>query len=418
MDRAVPLDVSATPLQLPRLPKYSHTPGEIIAGRMKIIRRAVAGTAAFILVLAIVAVGAELVARFVVPPYLKYLVLAQSKTWIYEPSELGTPGVTGAGVFRTNSFGMRSDEPLPDRKQTIYVFGGSTAAEEYVDQERTWALQIQKKLNAAPQYPKTWVGNLAVPGALVLQQELMMQYLVPEMPKPDLIIDQVGGTDVQRAIHSSYPDVSVDVIKSWVFRKEPPYWQRLAIVRLYNSLGSIDRFKADGNIGLRRCRQEAPAENITDQLPDLTGPLAEFRKSLENLVEGAEALGIKMSFLTQPSLWSAQIQPPESERLIAGGVGPHNDWCEKRHYYSPAALEEALAKFNATTLDVCRERKLFCVDLASAVPKKAKYFQDDLHTSDVGDDLISDIVSNAIRGDSMSTASHDGNALGDARHPR
>ena len=131
---------------------------------MIILRRAAAGTVAFILALSIVAVGLELIARFVLPPFPKYAVWPPGTTTIYQPSELGTPGVTGAGVFRVNSLGMRSDEPPPDRKQTIYIFGGSTAAELFLDQEHTWAQQIQRKLNAVPDFPKAWVGNLSAPG--------------------------------------------------------------------------------------------------------------------------------------------------------------------------------------------------------------------------------------------------------------
>jgi hypothetical protein len=318
---------------------------------------------------------------------------------------LGTPGVTGAGVFRVNSLGMRSDEPPPDREQTIYIFGGSTAADIFLDQEHTWAQQIQRKLNAVPQFPKTWVGNLSVPGLLALQHELMMQYLVPELPRPDLILHQLGGTDIQWAIHSSYPaDVSLEgkrwlEDKRWIFAVTPQshnFWQRLAVVRLYNSLGSINRYGADGNIAWRRCRQEAPAENIIDQLPDPTEPLSNYRKSVDDLVDRADAMGVKISFLTQPALWSDQMEPQELARLLAGGVGPNNVWCQTHRYYSPRALAEGLAKFNATTLDVCRARRLFCIDLATAVPKQAKYFQDDLHYTDAGADLISSIVSNAI----------------------
>lgn len=367
---------------------------------MTILRRSVAGTAAFVLALGIVAVAAELVARLILPPFPKYAVWLPSTTTIYQPSELGTPGVTGAGIFQVNSLGMRSDEPPADRKQTIYLFGGSTAAEFFLDQEHTWAQQIQRKLNAVPDYPKTWVGNLSAPGKLALQDRVAMQYLVPELPKPDLILDQLGGTDIQWAIQSSYPpDLTADEMRKWALKVTPRsynYWQQLAIVRLYNGLGSIDRHPADGNIAWRRCRQEAPPENIVDQLPDLTGPLADYHKNVDELVDQADAFELKVSLLTQPALWSDHMGARESARLLAGGVGPNNIWCETHRYYSPRALAEGLAKFNAATLDVCRARNLFCIDLAAEMPKQANYFQDDLHYTDAGADLIASIVSNAV----------------------
>jgi hypothetical protein len=382
---------------------------------MMLDRRAFAAIFAFLIVLSIVAVGIEFVVRLVLPPFPKYAVWMPGTKTIYQPSDLGTPGVTGAGLFRVNSLGMRSDEPPTDRKQTIYLFGGSTAAEFFVDQERTWALQIQKKLNAVPHYPKTWVGNLSAPGQLALQDVLLMQHLVPELPKPDLILDQLGGTDIQWAIHSSYPqNVTLEEVRSWAFEVTPEsysFWRRLAAVRLYNNLGSVNRHTADGNIAWRRCRQEAPAENVVDQMPDLIGALADYRKNLVELVDRADALGIRMSLLTQPALWSDHVGPQESARLLAGGVGPNNVWCETHRYYSPRALAEGLAKFNAITLNVCQERNLFCIDLATEVPKKAEYFQDDLHYTDAGAELISTIVSNAI----LKSGSAKGDSAAEAR---
>jgi hypothetical protein len=101
-------------------------------------------------------------------------------------------------------------------------------------------------------------------------------------------------------------------------------------------------------------------------------------------------------FLAQPTLWSEQMGQKEVGLLLAGRIGPNNVWCEDHRYYSPGALAAGMAKFNAATLEVCRMRELFCIDLVSEVPRQAKYFMDDLYYSDPRADLISNVVTKEI----------------------
>jgi len=354
-----------------------------------------------LLLLPVVAlVGLELVLRVVLPPLPRYAIWPPGQTAIYRPSEAGTPGVSGAGRFRINSLGMRSDEPPADRKQTIYVFGCSTAIELFRDQERAWPQQIQTKLNRVPGEPKTWVGNLASPAKTALHNLLTFQYLVPDLPRPDIFLNQIGGCDLQMAIGSSYPrEMTPETHMTWAFSVMPKagdFWRRLALVRFYEGLGPVKIYGADGQIGWRKCRQEAPRENIVDALPDLTVALSQYRQNLSALVDRGNEYGAKTIFLTQPTLWSEQMGPKETELLLAGGIGPNGVWCEDHRYYSPAALASGMARFNAATLEVCRARELFCIDLANAIPKQAKYFMDELHYSDAGADLIADVVTREL----------------------
>jgi hypothetical protein len=317
-------------------------------------------------------------------------------------------GVTGQGDFRSNSLGLRSDEPPPDRQQTIYVFGGSTAIDVYLDQKRSWVYQVQTKLNAAPGEPKTWVGNLARSSLSTISNLLIFQYLMPHLPKPDLFVNLVGVNDLQLALKSSYlKDMSMDRHMSFTFSEMPSqdFWSSFAVVRFYKrikdwrikaNMGVTQTYGGDGFTAWRKCRAEAPPDNLVDELPDLSEALEQYRHNLHELVRQGNTYGATTIFLTQPTVWSDHIGPAELSQLLAGGIGPNNVWCVDHRYYSPRALAEGMAMFNRTLLDVCRELDLFCVDLASEVPKEAKYYFDDMHYSDAGADRVSDVVSRKI----------------------
>jgi lysophospholipase L1-like esterase len=372
--------------------------------------RKLGAIAAYLLFLIVfIFISAEVFLRFLLPTPQGYYIWPPHLYDVYKPGEQTTPGVSGAGRFRINSLGLRSDEPPPDRQQAIYVFGGSTTIDLFLDEDRAWVQQVQTKLNATPGEPKTWVGNLGRSSMATLHNLLMFEYLIPQLPQADLFVNLVGVNDLQLVLKSSYlRDMTLETHMSWAFSEMPArgnYWQRLAVIRFYHrianwwrksQLGPTQTFNGDGFISWKKCRAEAPPENIVDQLPDLTEALARYSKNLNDLVDRGNALGATTIFLTQPTIWSDYMEREEVSHLFAGGIGPNAEWCKEKKYYSPRALAEGMAKFNHVLLEVCRARSLYCIDLAAIVPKKSKYFYDEMHFSDAGADFVSDIVSRGI----------------------
>ena len=103
-----------------------------------------------------------------------------------------------------------------------------------------------------------------------------------------------------------------------------------------------------------------------------------------------------MVFLTQPSIWAARMEPADQAILLACGLGPNNVWCDDQRYYTPRALADGLDRFNKATLEVCRARGLFCIDLAARIPKSRENFFDDMHFNEAGGRLVGRVVAEAL----------------------
>lgn len=93
-------------------------------------------TAYLLFLLVVCLVSSEIFLRFLLPASQGYFIWPPNLHVVFKPTPETTPGVSGDGDFRSNSLGLRSDEPPPDRQQTIYVFGGSTAIDVYLDQKK------------------------------------------------------------------------------------------------------------------------------------------------------------------------------------------------------------------------------------------------------------------------------------------
>jgi lysophospholipase L1-like esterase len=362
------------------------------------------GGAGVVLVCLALVAATEAILRVWYPAPTRHYVWPPGLRVDFAPSAAATPGVSGPGRFRTNSLGLRADEPFADARRVVYVFGGSTAADLYLDQDEAWVSRVQHGLNRIPGQPQTWVGNLARPSLATVHNLIHFDRLLPELPRADLLVDLAGVNDLQLALKSSYVEPTPERNLDWAFALRPPEGglaSRLATVRAARfvwrtwrqaRLGFVQTRDGAGYARLRECRQTAPPGNLVETLPDLAPALAEYRRNLRALAARARAYGAPILFLTQPTLWSDEMGPAEQTRLLAGGLGPIQTWCEHRRYYAPRALARGMRAFNDALRDVCREPGMTCRDLAAALPARAAYFYDDMHFSEEGAARVAELV--------------------------
>jgi hypothetical protein len=138
------------------------------------------------------------------------------------------------------------------------------------------------------------------------------------------------------------------------------------------------------------------ASRTLTAVPDLTAPLAEYRRNLSLIADLAAARRITLVLMTQPTLWRADLPDEARDLLWLGGVGEFQSRVGSA-YYSVSVLEEAMRQFNAVVLDVCRERRLPCLDLAARIPREATMFFDDAHFTDAGTSAVVAAVTEHLR---------------------
>ena len=125
-------------------------------------------------------------------------------------------------------------------------------------------------------------------------------------------------------------------------------------------------------------------------VPDLSVPLAEYRRDLGAAADAAARTGVRLVLATQPALWQRDL-PPDLEALTWFG------WSQTPAYYATADLAETLNRYNAVLLSVCRERGLDCVDLAAQLPKDTTVFYDDCHFNEEGARRVAKLLADHLR---------------------
>lgn len=326
------------------------------------------------------------------------------KTFHPDPAIL--PGIAGPTHFDTNSVGIRGDEFSAAPVYRILTVGGSTTECLYLDQKREWPALVEQKLGKT----RVWVGNVGKSGMTSRDHIVQLKYLLPEYPKIDLAIVLVGINDLMLQIcDKSYdPDFmkqkdaeseqiahafSVTPIGSSLFRNAGLKRFQEQVRQLFYSHRAIQQ-DDQGKIYAQLRRERKAAGKVVDKLPDMTAALNEYKDNLNQMIDIAQAHHVKIILMTQPSLWKPVMSPEAESLLWKGGIGSDEYSVSNQpgEYYSIKALTEGMKRLNDALLQVCANRDIPCLDLASEIPRTPANFYDDVHFNDHGSEKVADAV--------------------------
>jgi lysophospholipase L1-like esterase len=139
----------------------------------------------------------------------------------------------------------------------------------------------------------------------------------------------------------------------------------------------------------RACRRAATA--LRPRLPELSTAFDDFAYNLGAMVAIAREHGVRPIFLTQPTLWRADLEPELRQLTWMGGVGDYMHGV-KTEYYTIEALAEGMALYNEVLRRFCERNGVEYVDLAALLPKDLSVFYDDCHFNESGARRVAEAV--------------------------
>lgn len=256
-------------------------------------------------------------------------------------------------------------------------------------------------INGSPSTPPVWVGNTGVAGYNTVNHLALTQWL-PGIIKADMWIFLTGGNDLQaslafegaptQAFLEQQAQFGGDLPAGTLWRTQRPEYPRFRRSELFRQIrrtfdGIVQLVHPPSTsirvdiVALRKRRANGPI--VT--LPDLSTGVNEYRARLLSLADRCRNLKQRCLFLTQPSIWRADLSPAEQRLLWSGYAGRR---ANPRGYISSGDLSKALDMYNTALLDVCLRNNLECFDLASKIPKDTSAFYDDIHLNENGARLV------------------------------
>lgn len=369
--------------------------------------------------LAVALIGSELVLRRFLPAPNVYRVHWPGLHAVFHPNSELMPGVSGTAHFEVCSLGVRAPRPPVAGEIPILAVGGSTTEETMLDLDETWTQRVRRMTTAAA---PLWVGNAGRSGHGTREQLLPVHELLRTVPETRVLLLLVGGNDflrrlaedaaydpgaVQRADFEQITTPRAFASFPAVFRRGDPFWRRselwrrlargfldLRLAWAARRAGLVQVSAVDAIAAWRDQRRHAAG--FRDTLPDLGPALAEYAANLTEIVRRVRAAGAEPLLLTQPTIWRADLPPELVDTLWLGGIGDFRRPGVRADYYTPSALAEGMARYNAALLEVCAKVGAPCLDLAPRIPKDGSAFDDDMHFTEAGAERVAREVSAAL----------------------
>lgn len=348
------------------------------------LKHVVSGTAVMTVSLLLALIGGELLLRRIMPgqifnprfglrPYCRYDL------------HVDLPGISQGGVLSTNRWGLRGDDPPPNWSEylTVVTVGGSTTANYYLDDSKTWSSVLQDELRAVN--PMVWVGNAGIPRHSADTHALFVKEVLSRI-NPDVALFLVGVNDMgpflrgdaggEERLEDSGP-------RPWLFSRSM-ILQLLYKIKKVN----IDGAQVIDTVSDPPFRPESLTTGempLPEDLHDLLSDPDFYRNRILRLITACREQGITPVFLTQPLLYEDNDywrNFRESAALFQGTERP----------ISAATYALMLQTLNSDLLLACAEQGAAVYDLASHVPHSELYFYDSMHMTEAGAALVGSLV--------------------------
>lgn len=325
----------------------------------------------------------------------KYFVLQPNLKKILKIKIGILPGVYGDSTFLTNADGIRGDEIPGEYTNKILAIGGSTTECLYLDQKKTWPYLLQQLLNDNGKTDSSWVGNVGRSGHTSVENYLQLKYLLEQYQDIKTVIYLAGVNDfLQRlSADTNYIPQNIqqpteeDLYRAFVNVPQFKTYRDLELYKLLRNIYDSIKYRnqlqdtaADVYIQWRLNRQSA--SEIIDNLPDLSSSLNHYKYNLHHIIDLAKSHGVRLIFMTQPSLWKDNMGEEEKKLLWVGGIGDYQS--NSGRYYSARALAEGMDIYNNALIDVCKKRDAEYIDLSNIIPRDVTSFYDDVHFNENG----------------------------------
>lgn len=327
----------------------------------------------------------ELGVRLISPPSVFHPILTL-KPKVKMELAVNIAGISPKGVFSTNKWGMRGDEPPADWKDyyTVITIGGSTTQCFYLDDKKTWSYILQDNLRKTK--PKVWVGNGGLDGQTSRAHIIFMRYVISKV-KPDAVVILCGINDLtlsldeDRRLNGNFMEKAN--WKRWIFAHS----RLLQVLYIYKGIIFNDFFvvKTTASRNFDPKPLNDPLAANKQDVKALAVSLEEYRSNIKEIISIGKSSGVKIIFLTQPIIFD--------DTPYWRGIEGSFYWVKNNEYaLSAAAYYRMLSIFNKELMDICRENNVLVYDLASAIPHSEKYFYDTVHFNEAGSRMVADKV--------------------------
>lgn len=361
------------------------------------------------LALAAAAVLFELLARAWMARFGAYFVHKPRLGQEFHLAEEVLPSLPPLVRFSSNADGERGDEVPrdPTAVHRVLVAGGSAAEGYLLDQDATWSMALQRRLDEGRSLGRrAHVGNVA--RSLMPCREIagLMEVALPRFRSLDTIVLMVGASDLVDWFEAETPPVIEErelAIKNYCDEHpEGPFtWtvKGSATYRVLRRLRSMfpEHAPVRKNVGASLAKHRemrANAKTMIDVAPDPAPMLDAFERHLRSLIVVCKSHAPHVIVARQPWL-ERDFTDEERARIWNFGQGsPYRGVVDT--YYALPVVWDLMSRVSDVAARAAAATGAEALDLKGVVPDDFDHYYDTLHFTPLGAEKVAAAVAARI----------------------
>jgi len=315
--------------------------------------------------------------------------------------------------FDINSDGERGNE-APSDKHGLYrvlATGGSAVECFALDQPSSWPAVLERQLNEATSVRRlgarrVHVGNIGHSGVGAAELDLILERVLPQYDRLDLILIMVAASDVYHWVEegapASQPPSRVPEMLLFgahprkVLGWKPGGWGLTEIARRLRRrwLRPLEVKERAGEWQAKARTMRAQASDVRDTMPDATVMVDNFEEHFRRVCRRAMAHADRVVVLLQP-WFEGEYTPEEAARFWHGGVG--KPWKERiSTYYSLDVVNRLLDLLHSRAARVADELGIERLNLRAVLTRRAQDYFDHDHYTPAGAATVAQAVASTV----------------------
>lgn len=305
------------------------------------------------------------------------------------------PGMDSSVVFTTNNFGFRGDfliHPKPWDEYRVFIIGGSTTENLFIDDSWGFERKIQENLQDFVQSKKVKVYNAGKSGDASPDHLSMLVHRINHL-QPDLVVLFPGINDLNRLLggydYFHFPIPTEKQSKSTI-QQIKFFLSNFQIIRRLINVMNSEKPNARTSILFKTNYEDKVREvkelPLVDEMPEPDYEI--YRRNILSFVGAVKSQGTNLLLMTQTHTWSEEADDFLKSNHWMTGVGSIR--------YPEKKLSKALGKMNEILVSIASEEEIVLLDLEKEIPKTSEYFYDDCHFNKGGIGKSAVLISGTI----------------------
>ncbi|SFB30101.1 SGNH/GDSL hydrolase family protein [Algoriphagus aquimarinus] len=310
--------------------------------------------------------------------------------------ESDLPLMDSSTTFTTNNMGFRGDSlisPKPSDEYRIFLVGGSTTENLFIDDKLGFERQIQEKLQAENPSKSIKVYNAGKSGDASPDHLAMLGQRLVHL-KPDLIVLFPGINDLNRLAagydYLHFPVKSTEVERNWKVDLKFFLSNFQLVRRLINVMNPEEESARKAiflSTNYKDKVKEVQSLPLESSLPEFD--ISIYERNTQSFIGICKSQNIDLLLLTQTFTWDSEEENNLSNSHWMVGIG------DKR--YPEDELAGRLTEMNQSIIELAAKDSVNLLDLESLIPKTNAYFYDDCHFNKGGVAYSTDLISKTIQ---------------------